>query len=123
MNAPVLALERLRMPLVVLRIDAHERRRVDLRALAAPLFVNSTIQAVLSLTGTWFIGRLSTDATNGRRERSREGGVTRGAALAAGRYAASSTRNRCTLGVTARALSLNVSPPGIASPSPTPTIT
>ena len=31
-------------------------------ALAGPLFVNSALQAVLSLTDTWFIGRLSVDA-------------------------------------------------------------
>ncbi len=54
------------MALPALRHDAHGRRAVDLRAiatLAAPLFLNSTIQAVLSLTDTWFIGRLSTAAT------------------------------------------------------------
>lgn len=32
-------------------------------ALAVPLFVNSSVQALLNLTDTWFIGRLSTDAT------------------------------------------------------------
>jgi len=55
-----------RMPLPAMRRDARGRRAVDLRAifaLAAPLFLNSTIQAVLSLTDTWFIGRLSTAAT------------------------------------------------------------
>src|SRR5258705_13253886 len=53
-----------RLPAV--NLDAHGRRRVDLRAviaLALPLFVNSSIQALLNLTDTWFIGRLSTDAT------------------------------------------------------------
>ena len=53
-----------RLPAVSL--DAHGHRRVDLRAviaLALPLFVNSSIQALLNLTDTWFIGRLSTDAT------------------------------------------------------------
>lgn len=52
--------------LPALRIDAAGRRRVDMRAVAAlalPLVLNSTIQAVLSLTDTWFIGRLSVDAT------------------------------------------------------------
>lgn len=54
------------MPLPAMRRDARRRRAVDLRAiaiLAAPLVLNSTIQAVLSLTDTWFIGRLSTTAT------------------------------------------------------------
>ena len=32
-------------------------------ALAAPLFLNSGVQAVLNLTDTWFVGRISTDAT------------------------------------------------------------
>jgi MATE family multidrug resistance protein len=53
-----------RLPAV--KHDAQGRRRVDLRAviaLALPLFVNSSIQALLNLTDTWFIGRLSTDAT------------------------------------------------------------
>ncbi len=52
--------------LPAMRIDAAGRRRVDVRAvvaLALPLVLNSTIQAVLSLTDTWFIGRLSVDAT------------------------------------------------------------
>jgi MATE family multidrug resistance protein len=31
--------------------------------LALPLVLNSTVQAVLNLTDTWFIGRLSTSAT------------------------------------------------------------
>ncbi|MBI3528181.1 MAG: MATE family efflux transporter [Betaproteobacteria bacterium] len=46
--------------------DTRGRRRVDLHAviaLALPLFINSGIQALLNLTDTWFIGRLSTDAT------------------------------------------------------------
>src|SRR5258706_11885216 len=53
-----------RLPAV--KHDAQGKRRVDLRAviaLALPLFVNSSIQALLNLTDTWFIGRLSTDAT------------------------------------------------------------
>lgn len=52
--------------LPALRYDAHGARKVNLRAvvvLAMPLFVNSAIQALLNLTDTWFIGRLSTDAT------------------------------------------------------------
>jgi MATE family multidrug resistance protein len=53
-------------PLPALRLDALGRRRVDYRAvaaLAAPLFLNSGIQAVLNLTDTWFLGRISIDAT------------------------------------------------------------
>ncbi|HEX4986200.1 MAG TPA: MATE family efflux transporter [Burkholderiales bacterium] len=53
-----------RLPAV--KVDAAGARHVDLRAvvaLALPLFVNSSIQALLNLTDTWFIGRLSTDAT------------------------------------------------------------
>jgi multidrug resistance protein, MATE family len=53
-----------RLPAV--RLDSAGHRKVDLRvivALAMPLFVNSGIQALLNLTDTWFIGRLSTDAT------------------------------------------------------------
>src|SRR4051812_46030438 len=54
----------LRLPAV--KQDTRGRRRVDLRVvitLALPLFVNSGIQALLNLTDTWFIGRISTDAT------------------------------------------------------------
>lgn len=49
----------------VARRDGQGRLHVDLRALlviAAPLMVTNAIQAVLNLTDTWFIGRLSTDA-------------------------------------------------------------
>jgi MATE family multidrug resistance protein len=52
--------------LPALRLDEDGRRQVDLRRillLAAPLFVNSAVQAVLNLTDTWFIGRISTAAT------------------------------------------------------------
>ncbi len=52
--------------LPALRLDADGRRRIDMRAvavLALPLVLNSTVQAVLNLTDTWFIGRLSTAAT------------------------------------------------------------
>ncbi|MGB0127167.1 MAG: MATE family efflux transporter [Rhodocyclaceae bacterium] len=41
-------------------------RHVDYRkilALALPLFLNSSVQALLNLTDTWFIGRISTTAT------------------------------------------------------------
>jgi MATE family multidrug resistance protein len=52
--------------LPALRHDTDGRRRIDMRAiavLALPLVLNSTVQAVLNLTDTWFIGRLSTAAT------------------------------------------------------------
>ena len=52
--------------LPAVRYDAAGRRRIDMRAiavLALPLVLNSTVQAVLNLTDTWFIGRLSTAAT------------------------------------------------------------
>ncbi|MGA1376312.1 MAG: MATE family efflux transporter, partial [Steroidobacteraceae bacterium] len=51
--------------LPVARRDGQGRLRVDTSALlkiAAPLMVTNAIQAVLNLTDTWFIGRLSTDA-------------------------------------------------------------
>lgn len=51
--------------LPVARRDGEGRLRVDLRALfliAAPLMVTNAIQAMLNLTDTWFLGRLSTDA-------------------------------------------------------------
>ena len=47
------------------RVGADGRVHVSLRAIftmAAPLMVTNAIQAVLNLTDTWFIGRLSTDA-------------------------------------------------------------
>jgi MATE family multidrug resistance protein len=52
--------------LPAVRLDAAGRRQIDMRAVAAlalPLVLNSTVQAVLNLTDTWFIGRLSTAAT------------------------------------------------------------
>lgn len=52
-----------KLPAVAL--DANGQRQVDLRAvlaLAFPLFLNSSLQVVLNLTDTWFIGRLSTTA-------------------------------------------------------------
>src|SRR6266850_2638161 len=63
MTAPAQA-SSTRLPAV--RVDPNGNRKVDPRAvvaLAIPLFVNSSIQALLNLTDTWFIGRLSTDAT------------------------------------------------------------
>lgn len=53
--------------LPALRVDALGARHVDYRRillLAAPLFVNSGVQALLNLTDTWFIGRISTAATS-----------------------------------------------------------
>src|SRR5690606_3653948 len=50
------------------RIGAGGRARVDYRAIvafAAPLMATNAIQAVLNLTDTWFIGRLSTHALAG----------------------------------------------------------
>jgi MATE family multidrug resistance protein len=47
------------------RVAADGRLHVDIRALlrlAAPLMVTNAIQALLNLTDTWFLGRLSTDA-------------------------------------------------------------
>jgi MATE family multidrug resistance protein len=52
--------------LPALRLDAAGSRHIDMRVIAAmalPLVLNSTVQAVLNLTDTWFIGRLSTSAT------------------------------------------------------------
>jgi MATE family multidrug resistance protein len=53
-------------PLPALRVDAGGTPRIDYRQvlrLAAPLFVNSGVQALLNLTDTWFIGRISSSAT------------------------------------------------------------
>ena len=47
------------------RFDAAGRAQVDRVAilrLAAPLIVTNAVQAILNLTDTWFVGRLSTDA-------------------------------------------------------------
>ena len=52
--------------LPALRLDASGRRHIDMRALAVlalPLVLNSTVQAGLNLTDTWFVGRISTAAT------------------------------------------------------------
>ena len=51
--------------LPVAKVDWQGKRRVDYRGillLAFPLFLSSGVQAVLNLTDSWFIGRLSTDA-------------------------------------------------------------
>jgi MATE family multidrug resistance protein len=50
------------------RHDAHGRAHVDYRAvtaLALPLMLNSSLQAVISLTDTWFVGHISTTAMAG----------------------------------------------------------
>ncbi len=47
------------------RVDTHGRMRVDWKfvlALAGPFVANSAVQAVLNLTDTWFVGRISTPA-------------------------------------------------------------
>lgn len=52
--------------LPALRLDAQGQRHVDYRAvaaLAAPLFLNSGVQAALNLTDTWFLGHISANAT------------------------------------------------------------
>ncbi len=52
-------------PLPARRLGPDGRPRVDPRAivaLALPLFVNASLQAVLNLTDTWFIGRISAQA-------------------------------------------------------------
>jgi MATE family multidrug resistance protein len=60
------ALPRREQALPALRIGPDGQRHIDMRAvasLALPLMLNSTLQAILNLTDTWFIGRLSTTAT------------------------------------------------------------
>jgi MATE family multidrug resistance protein len=52
-------------PLPARRLDAAGQAHVDYRTvlgLAWPFVLNSSVQAVLNLTDTWFIGRLSTQA-------------------------------------------------------------
>ena len=47
------------------RVDAQGRVRIDYRAiavLALPLMLNSGLQAIVSLTDTWFVGHISTSA-------------------------------------------------------------
>ena len=47
------------------RVDALGRTRIDYRAitlLALPLMLNSGLQAIVSLTDTWFVGHISTSA-------------------------------------------------------------
>jgi MATE family multidrug resistance protein len=50
------------------RIGSDGRAHVDLRAIAAlalPLMVNTSLQAVINLTDTWFVGHISTTAMAG----------------------------------------------------------
>jgi len=50
------------------RLGADGRTRIDYRAIAAlalPLMVNSSLQAVINLTDTWFVGHISTTAMAG----------------------------------------------------------
>ncbi len=50
------------------RLDAQGRAHVDYHAIAAlalPLMLNSSLQAVVSLTDTWFVGHISTTAMAG----------------------------------------------------------
>ena len=56
------------MTLPAQRIDANGHTRVDYRAVAAlalPLMLNSSLQAIISLTDTWFVGHISTAAIAG----------------------------------------------------------
>lgn len=55
-------------PLPARRLDAAGRAHVDYRAIAAlalPLMVNSSLQSVINLTDTWFVGHISTTAMAG----------------------------------------------------------
>ncbi|MGD1864137.1 MAG: MATE family efflux transporter [Phormidesmis sp.] len=55
----------IQLHLPAMRVDSQGKRHFDYRAfwaLAFPLFLNSGVQAILNLTDSWFIGRLSTDA-------------------------------------------------------------
>lgn len=56
------------LPLPAQRFDAGGRPQVDYRAFAAlalPLMLNSSLQAIISLTDTWFVGHISTEAIAG----------------------------------------------------------
>ena len=55
-------------PLPARRVAADGSVRIDYRAIAAlafPLMVNSSLQAVINLTDTWFVGHISTTAMAG----------------------------------------------------------
>lgn len=63
MDATVSAARAVHLP--AQRFDEHGTAHVDYRAvlaLAGPFMLNSAVQAVLNLTDTWFIGRISTQA-------------------------------------------------------------
>jgi MATE family multidrug resistance protein len=63
--APARAAATVPMPLPAQRHDAAGRVHVDYRAVAAlalPLMLNSSLQAVINLTDTWFVGHISTTA-------------------------------------------------------------
>ena len=50
------------------RLGVHGELKIDYRSiagLALPLMLNSSLQAVISLTDTWFVGHISTDAMAG----------------------------------------------------------
>ena len=64
-GGPVTGFER---ALPAQRIGADGRAHIDYRAitaLALPLMVNSSLQAVINLTDTWFVGHISTTAMAG----------------------------------------------------------
>lgn len=55
-------------PLPARRLGADGRAQIDYRSIAAlafPLMVNSSLQAVINLTDTWFVGHISTVAMAG----------------------------------------------------------
>lgn len=55
-------------PLPAVRTATDGRLRIDYRAIAAlalPLMVNSSLQSVINLTDTWFVGHISTTAMAG----------------------------------------------------------
>ena len=58
----------MKLSLPAQRIDASGQSHVDYRAVAAlalPLMLNSSLQAIISLTDTWFVGHISTEAIAG----------------------------------------------------------
>ena len=66
--APAIAMPGGGRSLPAQRFDADGRAVIDYRAitaLALPLMVNSSLQAVISLTDTWFVGHISTTAMAG----------------------------------------------------------
>ncbi|HEX7374804.1 MAG TPA: MATE family efflux transporter, partial [Steroidobacteraceae bacterium] len=58
----------MKLSLPAQRIDASGQSHVDYHAVAAlalPLMLNSSLQAIISLTDTWFVGHISTAAIAG----------------------------------------------------------